>query len=72
MTYTKNDKYICQICGKKVNKYNKVQHEKRKYHKLLAFCKIKVNEMIQQAQLKSAENIDEREENKESDEEIRI
>lgn len=52
--FTKDCKYICKICGKTVQKWNKARHQKAKYHRLLEFCKIKVNEMIQESQLKSA------------------
>ncbi len=51
--YTKKDIYKCEICGKEVKKWGKWRHENGKYHKLLKFYKLKVNQIIAQSQLNS-------------------
>ncbi len=53
----RGEPYICVICGKTVKKWNKTQHESQKYHKLLEFCKIKINDAINEVQLNSSPNI---------------
>lgn len=55
--YTKYDFYKCEICGKDVQKWNKWQHNKMRYHKLLEFCKKRVNEIIEESQLNSAPKV---------------
>lgn len=62
--YTKDDKYICDVCGKEVQKYNKWHHNKVRYHKLLKFCKEKINKIILDSQIKYAANIYEQENNR--------
>ena len=54
--YTKDDKFVCKVCGKTVQKYNKWQHENRRFHKLIKFCKENVNKMINESQLNSVPN----------------
>ena len=61
---TKDSKYICKTCGKNVQKWNKTHHENTKYHRLLIFCKNKINDIIDQSQLKSNAGLYERNNNK--------
>ena len=51
--YTKDDKYICNICGKTVQKYNKTRHNRRKFHKLIEYCKKTINDLIIKSQINS-------------------